>query len=41
MQFPESWLREFCNPARNTQQLADPLPMAILGVIPDVTMGDL
>ena len=28
MQFPESWLREFCNPELNTQQLADLLTMA-------------
>ena len=27
MQFPESWLREFCNPPLNTQQLADTLTM--------------
>ena len=27
MQFPESWLREFCNPALNTEQLADVLTM--------------
>ena len=26
MQFPESWLREFCNPPLNTQQIADTLP---------------
>jgi phenylalanyl-tRNA synthetase beta chain len=32
MQFPESWLREFCNPALNTQQLADALTMAGLEV---------
>src|SRR3982750_1851065 len=32
MQFPESWLREFCNPPLSTQQLADPLPMAGLEV---------
>ena len=32
MQFPESWLREFCNPALNTQQLADTLTMAGLEV---------
>jgi phenylalanyl-tRNA synthetase beta chain len=28
MQFPESWLREFCNPPISTQQLADTLTMA-------------
>ena len=28
MQFPESWLREFCNPPMGTQQLADTLTMA-------------
>ena len=28
MQFPESWLREFCNPPLSTQQLADLLTMA-------------
>ena len=27
MQFPESWLREFCNPPLNTEQLADTLTM--------------
>ncbi len=27
MQFPESWLREFCNPTLTTQQLADVLTM--------------
>ena len=27
MQFPESWLRSFCNPALTTQQLADTLTM--------------
>ena len=32
MQFPESWLREFCNPPINTQQLADTLTMAGLEV---------
>ena len=32
MQFPESWLREFCNPAVSTQQLADILTMAGLEV---------
>ncbi len=32
MQFPESWLREFCNPALDTQQLADALTMAGLEV---------
>lgn len=32
MQFPESWLREFCNPPLNTQQLADLLTMAGLEV---------
>ncbi|MEY2790478.1 MAG: hypothetical protein RL295_642, partial [Pseudomonadota bacterium] len=25
MQFPESWLREFCNPPLSTQALADTL----------------
>ena len=28
MQFPESWLREFCNPAIDTQQLAELLTMS-------------
>src|SRR5262245_33582284 len=28
MQFPESWLREFCNPPLSTEQLADLLTMA-------------
>ena len=32
MQFPESWLRTFCNPDLNTQQLADLLTMAGLEV---------
>ena len=32
MQFPESWLREFCNPPITTQQLADILTMAGLEV---------
>lgn len=32
MQFPESWLREFCNPPLNTQQLAETLTMAGLEV---------
>ncbi len=32
MQFPESWLREFCNPPLSTQQLADLLTMAGLEV---------
>jgi phenylalanyl-tRNA synthetase beta chain len=32
MQFPESWLREFCNPPISTQQLADLLTMAGLEV---------
>ena len=32
MQFPESWLREFCNPPLDTQQLADALTMAGLEV---------
>jgi phenylalanyl-tRNA synthetase beta chain len=32
MQFPESWLREFCNPPLNTQQLADTLTMGGLEV---------
>ena len=32
MQFPESWLREFCNPQLNTEQLAETLTMAGLEV---------
>ena len=32
MQFPESWLREFCNPPISTQELADTLTMAGLEV---------
>ena len=32
MQFPESWLREFCNPALSTSELADTLTMAGLEV---------
>jgi phenylalanyl-tRNA synthetase beta chain len=32
MQFPESWLRSFCNPALDSQQLADALTMAGLEV---------
>jgi phenylalanyl-tRNA synthetase beta chain len=32
MLFPESWLREFCNPPLNTQELADTLTMAGLEV---------
>ena len=32
MQFPESWLREFCNPQISTQQLAEMLTMAGLEV---------
>jgi phenylalanyl-tRNA synthetase beta chain len=32
MQFPESWLREFCNPAMSSQALADALTMAGLEV---------
>ncbi|GAB4089460.1 phenylalanine--tRNA ligase subunit beta [Hydrogenophaga soli] len=32
MQFPESWLRTFCNPPLSTQQLADTLTMAGLEV---------
>ncbi len=32
MQFPESWLREFCNPELTTQQLAETLTMAGLEV---------
>ena len=32
MQFPESWLREFCNPPLSTQRLADALTMAGLEV---------
>ena len=27
-QFPESWLREFCNPPLSTQQLAELLTMS-------------
>ena len=27
MQFPESWLREFCNPALSTDELANVLTM--------------
>jgi phenylalanyl-tRNA synthetase beta chain len=37
MQFPESWLREFCNPPLTTQQLADTLTMAGLEVEDMVT----
>lgn len=32
MQFPESWLREYCNPQLTTQELADTLTMAGLEV---------
>lgn len=32
MQFPESWLRQYCNPNLTTQQLADTLTMAGLEV---------
>ena len=32
MQFPESWLRSFCNPSLTSQQLADTLTMAGLEV---------
>ncbi|MCY7369697.1 MAG: phenylalanine--tRNA ligase subunit beta [Polaromonas sp.] len=32
MQFPESWLREFCSPALDTQELASALTMAGLEV---------
>ena len=32
MQFPESWLREFCNPTLSTEQLAETLTMAGLEV---------
>ncbi|MCJ0763723.1 phenylalanine--tRNA ligase subunit beta [Variovorax terrae] len=32
MQFPESWLREFCNPLLTTEQLAETLTMAGLEV---------
>ncbi|MBA3056554.1 MAG: phenylalanine--tRNA ligase subunit beta [Gammaproteobacteria bacterium] len=32
MQFPESWLREFCNPPLSTEQLAQTLTMAGLEV---------
>lgn len=32
MQFPESWLREFCNPLLTTEQIADTLTMAGLEV---------
>ena len=32
MQFPESWLREFCDPAMSSQALADALTMAGLEV---------
>ena len=27
MQFPESWLRAFCNPPLSTQEIADTLTM--------------
>ena len=32
MQFPESWLREFCNPSLSTQEIADTLTMGGLEV---------
>ncbi|PIZ22000.1 MAG: phenylalanine--tRNA ligase subunit beta, partial [Comamonadaceae bacterium CG_4_10_14_0_8_um_filter_57_29] len=32
MQFPESWLREFCNPSLSTAELSDTLTMAGLEV---------
>src|SRR3954468_11107437 len=32
MQFPESWLREFCNPPLSTQQIAETLTMGGLEV---------
>ena len=32
MQFPESWLREFCNPPLTTNELAETLTMAGLEV---------
>ena len=32
MQFPESWLREFCNPPLTTKQIADVLTMGGLEV---------
>jgi phenylalanyl-tRNA synthetase beta chain len=32
MQFPESWLREFCNPPLSTQEIADKLTMGGLEV---------
>ena len=32
MQFPESWLREFCDPEMSSQALADALTMAGLEV---------
>ena len=32
MQFPESWLRAFCNPPLSTQQIADVLTMGGLEV---------
>ena len=32
MQFPESWLREFCNPALSSSELADTLTMGGLEV---------
>ena len=28
MQFPESWLRQYCNPALNTEELSHLLTMA-------------
>ena len=32
MQFPESWLREFCNPPLSTKEIADTLTMGGLEV---------
>ena len=32
MQFPESWLRQFCNPPISTEQLAQTLTMGGLEV---------
>ena len=32
MQFPESWLREFCNPSLSTAELAETLTMGGLEV---------
>ena len=39
MQFPESWLRSYCNPPLSTQQLADALTMAGLEVEDISTTG--